>query len=221
MPALASLLPFLFSRFASASGWIAVVLLLLVLDSVRAQIDTPDCTDTDDWSWVSKALLSFTNSSSMIVCDRTQGIRTNAYSSLRSLVACVYVCQSYNSLNQNPCKVAAYLEAVCNSGRTSPLLSSPFLYPCQPVLKSNLTLTLRFRRTTIAEFSVPALLPGNHYTGPSVAGTTNLCKCNTVVYSLVSACGGCQGGEWIQCVTVPIHNRRRGELTRRRSFGLV
>lgn len=44
-----------FSRLASASCLFAVVLLLLAPVS-RAQIDTPDCTDTDDWSWVSKPI---------------------------------------------------------------------------------------------------------------------------------------------------------------------
>ncbi|KAH9047436.1 hypothetical protein EDB83DRAFT_1461423 [Lactarius deliciosus] len=62
---------------------------------------------------------------------------------------------SYNSLGQNPCNVAAYLEATCGTGRSL-------------------------------------------YRGPN-AGQSNLCECNTVVYSLVSACGACQGSsEWIQ-----------------------
>ncbi|KAH9973121.1 hypothetical protein BGW80DRAFT_1252422 [Lactifluus volemus] len=45
-------------------------------------------------------------------------------------------------------------------------------------------------------FSVPALQPGYSYTGPSTDGY-NLCKCNTVVYSLLSACDACQGEAWI------------------------
>ncbi|KAH9019596.1 hypothetical protein EDB83DRAFT_121516 [Lactarius deliciosus] len=62
---------------------------------------------------------------------------------------------SYNSMGQNPCNVAAYLEATCGTGRSL-------------------------------------------YRGPN-AGQSNLCECNTVVYSLVSACGACQGSsEWIQ-----------------------
>lgn len=105
--------------------------------------------------------------------------------------------QSYNSLEQNPCKVAAYLEAVCNSGRASLFLPPSFSFE---YLCCSGTEYMLLRWTTNAEFSIPALLPDNHYTGPTVANTDNLCKCNTVVYSLVSACGGCQGGEWIQCV---------------------
>jgi len=34
------------------------------------------------------------------------------------------------------------------------------------------------------------------YSGPP-SGQSNLCQCNTVVYSLISACGGCQGSSWI------------------------
>jgi len=67
-----------------------------------------------------------------------------------------------NSLNQNPCQVAAYLEASCNGG----------------------------------QFSIPPLGPTNQYAGPH-AGQGNTCQCNTVVYSLVSACAACQGEPWV------------------------
>ncbi|KAN0134212.1 hypothetical protein V8E53_007984 [Lactarius tabidus] len=71
---------------------------------------------------------------------------------------------SYNSLNQNPCNVAAYLEATCSGGL----------------------------------YSIAALPQGSLYRGPN-AGHDNLCVCNTVVYSLLSACGACQGAtSWIQ-----------------------
>ncbi|KAI0260275.1 hypothetical protein BC834DRAFT_550588 [Gloeopeniophorella convolvens] len=46
-------------------------------------------------------------------------------------------------------------------------------------------------------FTVPALQTGNSYTGPSGADDGNLCKCNTVVYNLISACDACQGSTWI------------------------
>ena len=42
-------------------------------------------------------------------------------------------------------------------------------------------------------------MPGNSYTGPINFGPVVLCECNTVVYSLLSACGACQGGKWITC----------------------
>ena len=51
-----------------------------------------------------------------------------------------------------------------------------------------------------AGFSIPALLPQNSYTGPSGADDDDLCKCNTVVYNLISACDACQGASWILCV---------------------
>lgn len=41
-------------------------------------------------------------------------------------------------------------------------------------------------------FNVSALPPGTHYIGPN-ATQANPCECNTVVYSLISACGACQG----------------------------
>ena len=49
-------------------------------------------------------------------------------------------------------------------------------------------------------FSIPALPPQNHYTGPSGSDDDDLCKCNTVVYNLMSACDACQGSSWILCV---------------------
>jgi len=69
---------------------------------------------------------------------------------------------SYNTLNQNPCQVAASLEALCNGG----------------------------------QFNIQPLPSGRMYGGPT-ASQSNLCECNTVVYSLVSACAACQGSTWI------------------------
>ncbi|KAI9462907.1 hypothetical protein BJY52DRAFT_1255950 [Lactarius psammicola] len=47
-------------------------------------------------------------------------------------------------------------------------------------------------------FAIAPLPQGSLYRGPD-AGRGNLCVCNTVVYSLVSACGACQGSsQWIQ-----------------------
>ncbi|THH17527.1 hypothetical protein EW146_g3301 [Bondarzewia mesenterica] len=71
---------------------------------------------------------------------------------------------TYNSLNQTPCVVAAYLEAVCNNG----------------------------------QFGISSLIPGNHYIGPNGPGNGDLCACNTVSYSLISACDACQGSIWTQ-----------------------
>ncbi|KAI0064538.1 hypothetical protein BV25DRAFT_1989821 [Artomyces pyxidatus] len=71
---------------------------------------------------------------------------------------------SFNSLGQNPCTVAAYLEATCNGG----------------------------------QFVIAPLQPDHEYTGPSGPDDGDMCKCNTVAYSLISACDACQGAAWIQ-----------------------
>lgn len=42
-------------------------------------------------------------------------------------------------------------------------------------------------------FSFPGLSPGGTY---GDASKIDLCECNTVVYSLLSACEACQGGKW-------------------------
>lgn len=70
---------------------------------------------------------------------------------------------TYNSLDQNPCYVAASLESTCRNG----------------------------------QFEIPALPPGSMYGGP-YGGQGNTCICSTIVYSLVSACAGCQGSSWIE-----------------------
>ncbi|KAF8465585.1 hypothetical protein DFH94DRAFT_782747 [Russula ochroleuca] len=46
-------------------------------------------------------------------------------------------------------------------------------------------------------FTINSLQPGYSYTGPSGIDDSNLCKCNTVAYSLISACDACQGAQWI------------------------
>ncbi|KAI0306316.1 hypothetical protein B0F90DRAFT_732901 [Multifurca ochricompacta] len=46
-------------------------------------------------------------------------------------------------------------------------------------------------------FAIPALLPQHSYTGPNGPDNSDLCKCNTVVYNLISACDACQGESWI------------------------
>ncbi|KAH9991387.1 hypothetical protein BJV77DRAFT_539475 [Russula vinacea] len=49
------------------------------------------------------------------------------------------------------------------------------------------------------KYSLSPLLPGSVYYGPYRTGDadTDLCYCNTVGYSLFSACGACQGHQWI------------------------
>jgi hypothetical protein len=43
-------------------------------------------------------------------------------------------------------------------------------------------------------FTIPKLVAGNHYTGPT---TDDKCQCNSVLYSVISACAGCQKGTWL------------------------
>lgn len=46
-------------------------------------------------------------------------------------------------------------------------------------------------------FTVDPLPQGHSYPGPGGTDDSNLCKCSTVGYSLLSACAGCQGEHWI------------------------
>ena len=52
----------------------------------------------------------------------------------------------------------------------------------------------------ITAFIIPPLLPQNSYAGPSGNDDNDLCKCNTVLYNLISACDACQGSPWTTCV---------------------
>jgi hypothetical protein len=49
-------------------------------------------------------------------------------------------------------------------------------------------------------FSVPPLPPQQSYIGPNDADKGDVCKCNTVVYNLISACDACQAEAWTPCV---------------------
>ncbi|KLO10745.1 hypothetical protein SCHPADRAFT_942607 [Schizopora paradoxa] len=46
------------------------------------------------------------------------------------------------------------------------------------------------------QYSMKALKPGDHYIGPTVASLSS-CKCSTVTYSMVFACGACQNGKTV------------------------
>ena len=45
-------------------------------------------------------------------------------------------------------------------------------------------------------YPLTVLEPGYSYSGPEYYDAANLCLCSTVGYSLLSACGGCQGRDW-------------------------
>ncbi|KAI0273301.1 hypothetical protein BC834DRAFT_202391 [Gloeopeniophorella convolvens] len=47
------------------------------------------------------------------------------------------------------------------------------------------------------QFTIPQINLGAHYTGPSGPDDNDICKCNSVLYSTISACVGCQKGVWI------------------------
>lgn len=47
---------------------------------------------------------------------------------------------------------------------------------------------------------VPALPPANIYYGPTL-DAVNPCACSSVVYSLMSACGACQGARYLSYVS--------------------
>ena len=56
---------------------------------------------------------------------------------------------------------------------------------------------------SLAAFAINPLQPGHAYTGPTGATgfydyDNNMCKCNTVMYSLLSACDACQGIYWFR-----------------------
>lgn len=47
-------------------------------------------------------------------------------------------------------------------------------------------------------FDVGSLPSGYVYTGPDGSDNNDTCKCNTVTYSLLSACAACQGEGWVR-----------------------
>jgi len=93
--------------------------------------------------------------------------------------------QSFNSLGQDACLIVAYMMSTCNGG-----CESFTFYSCLATAESQ-------RFISFPAFTVPTLVPGYSYTGPSGPDNSNLCKCSTIAYSLISACGGCQGAKWI------------------------
>ena len=63
---------------------------------------------------------------------------------------------------------------------------------------SCLTLT----SSPLPAWEVDPLSPGGMYIGPSSPDSWAWCKCSTVAYSLLSACGACQGGSWYTYVSL-------------------
>jgi hypothetical protein len=49
----------------------------------------------------------------------------------------------------------------------------------------------------LVAFTLSPIVGDQEYRGPhGGSDNRNLCLCNTLIYSLISACGGCQGGTW-------------------------
>ena len=83
--------------------------------------------------------------------------------------------QTFNTLNQSPCDVAASLAAVCSpTGREHSLA---YIWPV--ILLEH------------AGFNLDPLPSGYVYAGPRTESATS-CRCSSVFYSMLSACGYCQ-----------------------------
>ncbi|KAI0306318.1 hypothetical protein B0F90DRAFT_1688907 [Multifurca ochricompacta] len=78
------------------------------------------------------------------------------------------------------------------------LLLVPFvLVPVRAQVQGPECLPSTMKNWGWVQFTIPPLSPGSHYTGPSGPDDADICKCNSVTYSLISACAGCQKGVWI------------------------
>ena len=98
--------------------------------------------------------------------------------------------QSFNSINQNACMVAAYLLSTCNQG-----------CKCALGRSTRGAIVVSIFSLFLSAFTINSLLPGSSYSGPSGVDNSNMCKCNTVAYSLISACDACQSSNWITYVS--------------------
>jgi len=81
--------------------------------------------------------------------------------------------------NQTPCSIAASLESACGARELRIHWS-----------------TLSTKLMVSAAHQVNQIPAGTHYTGPFLSDA-NPCTCNSVTYSLVEACGGCQNRPFI------------------------
>jgi len=100
-----------------------------------------------------------------------------------------FLSQTFNSIGQNACTVAAYLMSTCNMGCEC---SSP----CVQEEKWRLISCM------YVAWTIDPLQQGYHYSGPRGIDDGNLCLCNTVVYSLLSACDACQSETWITYIFI-------------------
>lgn len=94
-----------------------------------------------------------------------------------------------------------------NANRHTTLSSKPLVQQL-PTLPQNVVMAVRLlffidspriSHEGCADFTIPKLTAGNHYTAP-ISGSK--CQCNTVLYSVISACAGCQKGTWLTCARI-------------------
>ena len=91
--------------------------------------------------------------------------------------------QAYNSLGESPCTIVGYMMTTCYSGEFFPAVCVPVSAPCAYLFEG---------------FTMGPIGPGWVYGGVD-ANSTDSCHCNTISYSLTSACAACQNATWIQC----------------------
>jgi len=92
----------------------------------------------------------------------------------------------YNSLQQDPCKIAMKIGGVCAAGSKS------------------FTLLLK---TTASSLDTEIWIITPLHSGERYGGTEapTPCTCNTVFYSLLAACSICQGNEYTTWGTTPFY----------------
>jgi hypothetical protein len=150
--------------------------LLLFAGSSFSQSNPPNC--TTGWDWVSNSFFFFCKICSVLdvpISDQTSPVY-------------------YQPTKSHTTAYIKTLALFLHTSRVSALagvslsdLSTFFCYPFRSCTYPNTV------------FEIDPLPQGRHYTGPD-SGQGTPCQCNTVVYSLVSACAGCQGGQWIPYV---------------------
>jgi hypothetical protein len=92
------------------------------------------------------------------------------------------IVQTFNSYGQSPCRVAAYMLSTCNNGSMSfPLVFANFAS----------------ESSYLVAYQIPEDSPYLFYTPPG----SNECKCSSITYSLLAACSGCRGGQWLTYVS--------------------
>ena len=98
--------------------------------------------------------------------------------------------------------VVFFFNTVVQFAPTKSLLCCSVPGGCLLWLSVHLLLEYRVQSYRVfAAFALATLSPGQTYTGPNeTVADGDLCNCNTVLYSVISACAACQQGGWPPCV---------------------